>query len=237
MCGRFTLRLSPAELAEVFRLFREPVWTPRYNIAPTQPVGVLRPETAGFEFTPMRWGLIPSWAKDIKMGARMINARAESVAEKPAFRSAFQRRRCLIPADGFYEWQGIVSKTTKKKQPYLIGLKNTLSFAFAGLWERWKPPEGGDPVESCTVITTEPNALCRKLHDRMPVILPEETWDRWLDNDEKDAEALKQLLVPYPEDEMEMFPVSTLVNNVRNEDPACVDAVELDPEPQERTLF
>ncbi|MFQ5732103.1 MAG: SOS response-associated peptidase [Planctomycetaceae bacterium] len=222
MCGRFTLRLTPAELADVFRLLREPEWTPRFNIAPTQSVAVLRPEGTGFGFSLMRWGLIPSWAKDLKIGPRLINARAETVAEKPAFRSAFKRRRCLIPADGFYEWKAGDGKT---KQPYLIGLRGDSPFAFAGLWERWTPPDGV-PVESCTIITTEPNELCREVHDRMPAILHVDDYDRWLDPRAHDADALRSLLVSYPAAEMRMHPVGRLVNNARNEDPACVDRVD-----------
>jgi putative SOS response-associated peptidase YedK len=218
MCGRFTLRTAPAELVEIFRLLREPELAPRYNIAPTQKVAVVRPaEGAARELTLMHWGLIPSWSKDPKMGARLINARGETVADKPSFRSAFKRRRCLIPADGFYEWAQTDGNT---KQPLLIGLKNGSPFAFAGLWEHWEGE--GRPVESCTIITTHANELLRPIHDRMPVILPEERYDAWLDSDNDGRERLQEFLVPFPADELAFVAVSTAVNNPRNDSPDCV---------------
>ncbi len=222
MCGRFTLRLSPVELTEIFQLLREPENRPRYNIAPTQPVVVVVNDDGFREARPMRWGLIPSWSKDEKIGARLINARSETVAEKPSFRAAFKRRRCLIPADGFYEWKKL---SAKAKQPYFIGMKNGDPFAFAGLWEQWTGPDE-KPVESCTIITTEANELLADLHNRMPVILAEEDYDRWLDPKVQDADALQSLMVPYPAKEMHTYPVSTLVNSPKNDVAECVKSVE-----------
>jgi putative SOS response-associated peptidase YedK len=217
MCGRFTLRLTPGELQQVFDLFREPETVPRYNIAPTQSVPVIRRTGEGNELSMMRWGLIPSWAKDVKIGASLINARSETAATKPAFRSAFKRRRCLIPADGFYEWKPQPGQKTK--QPYLIGLKSGEPFAFAGLWEIWKSPEGNS-IESCTILTTEANSLLREMHDRMPVILNRKDHEVWIDS-EIPSESLTSLLTPYPTETMQAAAVSTLVNNARNEKPEC----------------
>lgn len=224
MCGRYTLRLTPSELAEFFDLFRQPEFGPRYNIAPTQQVAVIRQSDGNRELSEMRWGLIPSWAKDEKIGSRMINARSETAAEKPSFRAAFRRRRCLIPADGFFEWQ----KVEGGKQPYLIGLLNDRPFAFAGLWERWEHPQG-DAIESCTILTTTPNELLADIHDRMPVILSDDAYDPWLDPT-CDPDALQELLTPYPPDELQMTPVSTVVNNPRNDVPECVEPVADSPE-------
>ncbi len=221
MCGRFTMRLTPSELQQVFDLFREPEIVPRYNIAPTQSVPVIRRTDEGNDLSMMRWGLIPSWAKDVKIGASLINARSKTAATKPAFRSAFKRRRCLIPADGFYEWKKTGEKT---KQPYLIGLKKAEPFAFAGMWEIWKSPEGNS-LESCTILTTDANSLLRELHDRIPVILDQKDYEAWLDS-EIPSEGLAPLLQSYPSDSMQTVAVSTLVNNARNEKPECVVPVE-----------
>ena len=229
MCGRFTLGLSPLELVEVFELLREPVVIPRFNIAPTQSVAVVRAGEEGRECGQMRWGLIPSWAKDEKISARLINARAETVAEKPSFRSAFKRRRCLIPADGFYEWKKLEGKS---KQPYMIGMRGDEPFAFAGLWEHWTDP-GGKEVESCTIITTEANELLAELHHRMPVILHEQDYDRWLDPKEAEKDRLLALLAPYESSAMRAYPVSTLVNSPRNDVPACTEPME-DEQPEGR---
>ncbi|MCS7040325.1 MAG: SOS response-associated peptidase, partial [Anaerolineae bacterium] len=179
MCGRFTLTASGDELASLFDLEQAPNLEPRYNIAPTQPVAVVRLDREGRrrEFTLMRWGLIPSWAKDIHIGNRLINARAETLTEKPAFRTAFRRRRCLIPANGFYEWQ---KPTAGRKQPYFIGLPDRRPFAFAGLWEHWEGADGS-VLDSCAIITTAANERVRVLHDRMPVILERTDFGDWLD--------------------------------------------------------
>lgn len=223
MCGRFTQRATAAELIEIFKLVREMhgyAPTPRYNIAPTQQVAVIRQTDKGRELSPMHWGLIPSWSKDPKMGARMINARGESVSSKPSFRSAFRKRRCLIPADGFYEWKQLDKKT---KQPYYITMPNGKPFAFAGLWEHWEQSEPG--IDSCTIITTDANQTMRPLHDRMPVILSPEDYDRWLDPKQSDPDQLQSLLSPTENDALEFQPVSTLVNSPRNDSPECVEPV------------
>ncbi|MCH7988884.1 MAG: SOS response-associated peptidase [Planctomycetes bacterium] len=228
MCGRFALRASAENLIKIFRLLRVLKLDPRYNIAPTQPVAAVRQLDAQRELVFLHWGLIPSWSKDPKLGARMINARSETVATKPSFRSAFKSRRCLIPADGFYEWKRAEKKT---KQPYFIGLKNEEPFAFAGLWEHWESGDGS-AIDSCTIITTEANDLLRNLHDRMPVILSEEDYDRWLDPKSQNRDALQSLLVPFPSAEMRFSPVGTIVNNARNETPDCVKPVK-----KQETLF
>jgi len=217
MCGRFTLRTPASELVEIFRLVRSFELSPRYNIAPTQPVAAVRESAEGRQLAPLIWGLIPAWAEDARIGARMINARSETAATKPAFRDAFRRRRCLIPADGFYEWR---KNGGRGKQPCLITLHNERPFAFAGLWEHWERA-GAAPIDSCTILTTETNDLLRALHDRMPVILHPQDYDRWLDINTGTQE-LEPLLVPYPSGEMEFLEVGTYVNNARNDGPDCV---------------
>lgn len=229
MCGRYNLRATPQEIAEAFALFREPEIVPRFNIAPTQAVPIVRRTQSGErELSFVRWGLIPSWAKDPRIGSSLINARADGIETKPSFRSAFKRRRCLVPANGFYEWQAIPGK--KVKQPFEIELKQRGPFAFAGLWETWKDPEGS-PLETCTIITTEPNEMMSTIHTRMPVILHREDHARWLETAETDAQSLLPLLTAYPADEMQMHAVSTLVNNVKNESPECLKPAE------QRSLF
>jgi putative SOS response-associated peptidase YedK len=220
MCGRFTLRTNARDLVEVFQLLRTPEIAPRYNIAPTQSVAVIRQVERQRELSMMRWGLVPSWPKDPKAGPPLINARADTVATKPSFRSAFKSRRCLIPADGFFEWQKTGEKT---KQPFYIRLATDHPFAFAGLWEHWKGTDSS-VVESCVIVTTDASDALRPLHDRMPVILPDAAYDRWLDP-KADASKLGDLLMPYPQEEMTAFPVSTLVNSPRNDSSACIDPV------------
>jgi putative SOS response-associated peptidase YedK len=194
------------------------MFEPRYNIAPTQGVlAVRRAAQGGREGILLRWGLVPSWANDLSIGNRMLNARAETVLEKPSFRAAFLRRRCLLPADGFYEWQNVAGK----KQPLHFRLRDGRLFAFAGLWEHWEGPEG-DPVESCTVLTTEANDLVRPVHERMPVILGPHCHDAWLDPGNTNTALLRSWLVPYPAGEMAVLPASQRVNNARNEGPACL---------------
>lgn len=221
MCGRYTLRTPPAELAEFFGLFREPDVRPRFNIAPTQQVLAVRFDEAATPREPilLRWGLVPFWADDLKIGNRMINARSDTVAAKPAFRAAFKRRRCLVPADGFFEWK----QQDGGKQPYHIRLRSGEPFAFAGLWEHWD--KGKAPVESCTIITTDANDFMSSIHDRMPVILTPDAYDAWLDPHNQDAEALTGLLRPYADDDLTAVPVSTIVNNPRNDVPGCVEPV------------
>lgn len=223
MCGRFT-QAQIAELdREVFKLLSVPPLPPRYNIAPSQDAAAVREsaKTGKRLLGPLRWGLIPYWAKDPSIGNRMINARAESLAEKPAFKAAFQHRRCLIPADGFYEWQ----RTGSRKRPHLIRRANGGIFAFAGLWERWSDA-AHEPIETFTIITTRPNTLLEPIHDRMPVILPEASYDAWLDPGNQDVDTLRTLLQPYPASEMEAYPVSTYVNSPHNEGPECVRKID-----------
>ena len=214
MCGRFTLRASASEIAEFFELLRDRVdWEiPRFNIAPTQSILAIRTSSAGREPMRLRWGLIPFWAKDTKLAAGLINARAETVAEKPSFRAAFRKRRCLIPVDGFYEWK----REGKNKVPHWFSLRSQKLFAFAGMWEKWQAPDGS-LVETCATLTTTPNELMATIHDRMPVILKPSDYDVWLDPQVEDASALSALLVPYPADEMQAEQVSEVINNARNE--------------------
>ncbi len=220
MCGRFTL-IAPGEaVAEHFQLSEIPNLKPRYNIAPTQPVAAVRisPNTGDRELTYFNWGLIPRWAKDPTIGSRMINARSETAAEKPSFRVAFKYRRCLVPADGFYEWQ----KTNGQKQPVRIQISDGGLFAIAGLWEQWASPDGSE-IESCTLLTTEPNERLRAVHNRMPVILSPDDYDLWLDPGAQHPGEVQPLLRPYLAEEMTFYPVSTHVNNPRNEDPHCIE--------------
>ena len=224
MCGRYTLRVSPAELAEIFGALNQIEWSPRYNIAPTQTVAAVRlnEHGTGRKLSLLKWGLIPSWADDPKIGGRMINARADTVATKPAFRSAIKKKRCLIPADGFYEWQVVLGQ--KSKQPYLIGVRDVRAFAFAGLWEHWSGTDG-TRIESCSIITTDANELMQPIHNRMPVILDPGDYGRWLDRDRQSAQDVLDLLKPFPADRMKLTPVSTLVNSPRNESAKCVEPV------------
>ena len=221
MCGRYSLKADIAQLAMRFEFAAdEAIHEPAYNIAPTQQVLTVTNDgerRAGY----MRWGLIPFWAKDAKIGYRMINARGETVAEKPSFRTALRKRRCLILADGFYEWQKLGGK---QKRPMRIVLKSGEPFAFAGLWETWKDPEG-ELIKSCTIITTAANDFLRPIHDRMPVILPRESESFWMDKDVEDPLALTSVIAPYPDDEMDAFEVSTLVNNTRNKGSEVIDPV------------
>jgi putative SOS response-associated peptidase YedK len=222
VCGRFTLKSPPDDLASAFGLDEVPELETRYNIAPTQDVAVVRrdPRHEGRTLAMLRWGLIPPWAKNPSVGNRLINARAESAADRPSFREAFRFRRALVVADGFYEWKRVGAR----KQPIHIGLRDRRPFGFAGLWERWRAPDGGT-VESCTILTTEPNDLVRPIHDRMPVILPARHHDLWLDPEVVDAGGLVPLLGPYPAGEMTAHPVATLVNSPDNEGPDLIDPV------------
>jgi putative SOS response-associated peptidase YedK len=222
MCGRFTLRTPAKELAEIFRLADVPDLRPRYNIAPTQPVAAVRlvPKDGHRELVMLHWGLIPFWAEDPKVGYSTINARAETVATKPTFRQAFAKRRCLVVADGFYEWQ----KTDGRKQPFYIHIKDDQPFAFAGLWERWKRDD--QKIESCTIIVTEANDVLNPIHDRMPVILSPEDCDLWLDPKFEDKKKLQAILRPFPPSAMEAYPASTVVNNSRTDVETCVERVQ-----------
>jgi len=221
MCGRYTITVSGRLLAELFELGSEPRFAPRYNVAPTQHVPVVRLSADGQrEWVEARWGLVPAWAKDESIGARMINARGETLTEKPSFRNAVRRRRCLIPADGFYEWR----REGAGKQPYLIRFSDGRPFAFAGLWEAWRAP-GAEPLVSCTIVTTNPNEVVAPLHDRMPVILPRDLHREWLGPGELPAQRLLGLIAPHPAGDMEAFPVSRRVNNPGADDPACLEHV------------
>jgi putative SOS response-associated peptidase YedK len=222
MCGRFTLRAPASVVAEQFTLLEMPPFSSRFNIAPTQPVAVIRSAPGEreprHELVRLRWGLIPSWAKDPAIGSRMINARAETVAQKPAYRAALRRRRCLVLADGFYEWWKIGSR----KQPYFIRMRDDRPFALAGLWEFWEGPDHSS-IESCTILTTEPNELVAPIHNRMPVILAAEGYEAWLDRTVEDPLRISKYLAPYPAGLMEAYPVSPHVNNPAHDDARCIE--------------
>jgi putative SOS response-associated peptidase YedK len=218
MCGRYTLKTPVDALAREFGISGPlPEIPASYNIAPTRQVAAVLFEGGGRKLEMLRWGLIPSWAKDPEIGNRMINARSETAPEKPSYRKAFKERRCLIPADGFYEWQ----KMNGGKQPYYFRMKGGGPFAFAGLWETWD--RDGEEIRSCTILTTAPNEIAAEVHDRMPVILSREDHDFWLDPEVDETGALRELLVPYPAEEMEAYPVSRHVNRPTNDDERCVE--------------
>lgn len=226
MCGRFSLNQTGEALAAAFDLKAVPLVIPRYNIAPSQPIATLvaTPEEPEPHFRLLQWGLVPSWAKDPTIGSRLINARAETVAEKPSFRAAFKRRRCLVLADGFYEWQR--QANSQAKQPHYIFLKGHRPFAFAGLWEHWTDPSSGSELQTCTILTTNPNELMEPIHDRMPVILPPEDYRAWLDPSDYEAEVLQAMLRPYESEAMERYPVSTVVNKPQNDTPDCMAPID-----------
>lgn len=225
MCGRYTQTKSGEAIAQTFGLASAPDLPPRYNIAPTQPVAAIAQPAAEREYRIFQWGLVPSWSKDPSISSRMINARSETVAEKPSFRAPFKRRRCLVVTDGFYEWQRTGSN--RKKQPFYIQMADQAPFGFAGLWEKW---EGGDGsyLETCTILTTEPNELMTSIHNRMPVILQPEDYDLWLDPNLQDGRHLQHLLRPYDAESMQRHPVSTIVNSPRNETSECVEPIDID---------
>jgi putative SOS response-associated peptidase YedK len=217
MCGRFSLSSTPQRLRERFGLSAAPDdIPPRYNIAPTQPVLVIPNRTRRL-LRPARWGLIPHWAGGAAAGNRMINARAETLAARAPFRAALERRRCIIPADGFYEWK----RDGRQRTPYFVRERDGAALGLAGLWEVWRPPDG-EPIASCTIITTAPNELLATIHDRMPAILPPDAYDAWLAPSPRHADLLLPLLSPYPTELLEAYPVSDLVNSPSNDDPACI---------------
>ncbi len=220
------MKEPPNQIASMLGLETVPNLEPRYNIAPTQEVIAVRMQDGGRALVRLRWGLIPFWAKDAAIGAKMINARAETLAEKPAFRQAFANRRCVIAADGFYEWKTIA----KAKQPFHIHRPDGAPFAFAGLWERWE--KDGEPVETCTIITTDAPESLAGIHHRVPVILPPDAMTTWLETPEGQTDGLAELLAPLPDGELIAEPVSTAVNKVANDGPECQEPVELE-EPQE----
>ena len=220
MCGRYTLSTPADLLSDLFELETAVTVSPRFNIAPTQEVPVVRrdPDSGGRRLDLLKWGLVPFWAKEPSIGNRMINARSETVAEKPAYRASFRKRRCLVIADGFYEWQA----TDGPKQPYFFHRIDGHPFAMAGLWDRWEkePPSS---LESFTILTTEANEVVAPIHNRMPVLLEETAFDSWLDPDFQDSESLARLLIPAPAAILQATPVSTYVNNPANEGPQCVE--------------
>jgi len=224
MCGRYRLTAKERYLRDHFGLGEDPSWTPRWNIAPTQQIATIRqhPTEPTRIFGLMRWGLIPYWAKDQSFGARTINAMSETAADKPAFRDALRRRRCVIPADSFYEWK----KTAKGKQPYCFEVNDGQLFAFAGLWDRWKDTSG-KLLETCSILTTTPNAVTSAVHDRMPVILDPDGYDLWLDPGMKDVTAASELLKPCDARLIRCYPISTRINRVANDDAECSKPVEL----------
>lgn len=220
MCGRFALTANPETIQQAFDLTIMPeVMAPRYNIAPTQPVAVITNE-APQTLTLLRWGLVPSWSKDLAIGNKMINARGESVADKPAFRAAFKRRRCLIPTDGFFEWRADGSKKT----PLFIHMKERELFALAGLWEVWRAADG-EELRTCTIITTEPNDFMQSIHNRMPVILRREDYATWLAAGEQPADMLQALIKPFDAASMTAYEVSTAVNRPSNDTPQVIEPV------------
>jgi putative SOS response-associated peptidase YedK len=252
VCGRFVAVSSPALLAERFAVDEIDVTDPEahYNVAPRAEVRAVRERRGDGPrrvLSSLRWGLVPSWATDAAGGDRRINARAETVATKPAYRRAFERRRCIIPADGFYEWQKLEVPGARRprKQPYFVHRRDGEPLAFAGLWEAWKVADGAAPVDgasadgwlrTCTIVTTAANDALRPLHDRMPVILPESSWDRWLDRETREVAGLQALLVPAPDDALEAYPVSPLVGNADNDGPELVRRIDPDataPPPSE----
>jgi putative SOS response-associated peptidase YedK len=225
MCGRFARRSTQEVLADWFGVELEdmPWFAPSYNVAPqsTQPVVRLNADTGKPEFSLMRWGLVPYWAKDPKIGYTTINARAEEVATKPLFREALKSRRCLVPADAFYEWQQLGAKA---KKPFAFGLRSGKPYAFAALWERWKPKEG-EPLETFTILTTDPNELAEPVHDRMPVILEPQDYARWMEPGDP-THLPVDLLRPLPSEKMRSWPVNERVGNVRNDDPELLKECE-----------
>jgi len=232
MCGRYRLSRRKQIVEEYFDVLSDEEWSPRYNIAPTQSVPVVRqhPKEPRRDLSLLRWGLIPSWATDQSIGAQMINARSETAASKPAFREALATRRCLVPADGFYEWKG----ASGTKQPYCFEVKDGELFAFAGVWDRWKDPSG-KWIRTFSILTTTANAVTAQLHDRMPVILEREHHDFWLDPGMKNLEAVCELLKPHSAHTMRCYPVSSRVNNAANDDEQCstpIEPAEIEKQPR-----
>jgi putative SOS response-associated peptidase YedK len=223
MCGRFTLRTPAETISSLFEDLRFPNLPPRYNIAPTQDVTCVRQVHEDPEVVALRWGLVPFWSKDLKIGARMINARSETAATKPSFRAAFKSRRCLVLADGFFEWK----KQGKQKQPYYITKRDDAPFCMAGLWESWRAKDADEssPVQTCTILTTEANEMMLPLHHRMPVILPEDQFEFWLDPAFERKPALEKMLVPCPSQLLQAVPVGMFVNKPVNDGPECIEPI------------
>jgi putative SOS response-associated peptidase YedK len=230
MCGRFVSTSPPDELAAYFgaEAVAETVLEPNYNVAPTQDVLAVVEHDGGRYLDAFFWGLVPSWAKDVKIGSKMINARAETLAEKSAFKKPFATRRCLVPADGFYEWKRLGTGKKPEKQPMFIRRTDGEPLAFAGIWSLWRGSDKDqEPLRSLTIVTTSPNELMRGIHDRMPVILPEERWASWLDRGNDDLDSLSAMLVPLPDGLLTATPVAKLVNNVRNNGPELLEPTEV----------
>jgi putative SOS response-associated peptidase YedK len=220
MCGRYTLTSAPEALRALFLYEERPNFPPRYNVAPTQPIPIVRLVDGKRQFALVRWGLLPSWVKDPKAFTLLINARGESAAEKPAFRAAMKRRRCLIPADGFYEWQ----KAGERKRPFFVHGKTGAPLAFAGLWETWTGPNG-EELETAAIVTTKANRTLGPIHDRMPVIVPPDGFDLWLDTDNVDAKTALALITPAPDGLLEAYEISTAVNRTANDNPNLLDPI------------
>jgi putative SOS response-associated peptidase YedK len=226
MCGRYMIIAPPEAIRALFRYAEQPNFPPRYNVAPSQPIAIVRLVNGARQFALVRWGLLPSWVKDPKAFSLLINARDESVCEKPAFRAAMKRRRCLIPADGFYEWK----PTGARKQPYFIRQKSGAPFAFAGLWETWTGPNG-EELETAAIVTTKANRMLSAIYDRMPVIVPPDAFDLWLDSAHVDPITASALIAPAAENLLEAFPVSTDVNRTANDHPKLIEPVAEIAEP------
>jgi putative SOS response-associated peptidase YedK len=233
VCGRYVTVSSPALLAERFDVteVRSEELEPSYNVAPRTEVPVVAERHGERVLDRLRWGLVPFWAKDPKIGDRMINARAETLHTSNAFKRAFERRRCLLPADGFYEWQQLAGR---RKQPWFFRRRDGEPLAFAGLWDTWHDRSAGEDaprLRTCTIITGEPNDVVAPIHDRMPVMLPESVWSTWLDVDDHDTDALAGLLVPLPSEDLESWAVSTLVNKAANNGPELLDPAPVEALP------
>lgn len=226
MCGRYTIKVDKNQIQKQFAatVADETLLKPRFNVAPTQIVPVVVERAGERLLDGFRWGLIPSWAKDAAIGSKMINARGETIAEKPSFRTPFKKRRCIVPASGFYEWEAMASGP---KLPHYFFPASAETFAFAGLWEEWLDKSTGEIVESCTIVTTSANALLATMHERMPVILHQENYAEWLSESNQDTASLQNLITQFPAEEMREHPVSRAINNVRNDGEELTEAVEV----------
>jgi putative SOS response-associated peptidase YedK len=224
MCGRYTLTSAPEALRALFRYREQPNFPPRYNIAPTQPIAIVRLNEGKRQFALVRWGLLPSWVKDPKSFTLLINARGESVIDKPAFRAAMKRRRCLIPADGFYEWQA----AGERKRPFYVHAKSGAPLAFAGLWETWTGPNG-EEMETAAIVTTRANRTLAAIHERMPVVLAPDAFDLWLNYADVDAKTAAALIAPAPDNLLEAYEISTAVNRTANDAAKLIEPVEAVP--------
>jgi putative SOS response-associated peptidase YedK len=228
MCGRYTLTASPEALRALFAYAEQPNLPQRFNIAPTQPIPIVRLVEGKRQFALVRWGLLPSWVKDPKTFTLLINARGEGVTDKPAFRAAMKRRRCLIPADGFYEWQ----KAGERKRPFYVHAKSGKPLAFAGLWETWTGPNG-EELDTAAIVTTRANRTLAPIHNRMPVIVPPEAFDLWLNSNEVDATTAAALIAPAPDGLLEAYEISTAVNRTANDNTKVIEPITGEPAPSQ----